>query len=84
MTCSRTEHGKKQIYRWVSSYYNIYRLREDEAKFKEYFRVVINQFDELLLVIKIDIEEKRTDSPEKYFSDETTLKNIAENHTLAT
>lgn len=36
----------------------INRLREDEVKFKEYFRVTINQLDELLSIIKKDIEKK--------------------------
>jgi len=37
-------------------------LREDEVKLKEYFRLTINQFDQLLSIIKNDIEKKLTES----------------------
>jgi hypothetical protein len=37
----------------------IKQLREDEVKFKEYFRMNTNQFDNLLLLIKDEIEKKK-------------------------
>lgn len=36
----------------------IKQLREDEVKFKDYFRMNTNQFDHLLSLIKDDIEKK--------------------------
>lgn len=33
-------------------------LRKDELKFKEYFRMSMKQFDQLLSIIKKDIEKK--------------------------
>lgn len=36
-------------------HYIINRLREDEVKFKEYFCLIINQFDKLLLIVRKEI-----------------------------
>jgi len=45
-------------------------LRQDEVKFKEYFRMSSNQFEQLLSLIKDDIEKKEVNYREGISSEE--------------
>ena len=45
-------------------------LRQDEVKFKEYFRVSSNQFEQLLSLIKDDIEKKEVNYRESNSAEE--------------
>ena len=45
-------------------------LRQDEVKFKEYFRMSRNQFEQLLSLIKDDIEKKEVNYRESISAEE--------------
>jgi len=45
-------------------------LRQDEVKFKEYFRISNNQFEQLLSLIKDDIEKKEVNYRESISAEE--------------
>ena len=45
-------------------------LRQDEVKFKEYFRMSSNQFEQLLSLIKDDIEKKEVNYRESISAEE--------------
>jgi len=45
-------------------------LRQDEVKFKEYFRMSSNQFEHLLSLIKDDIEKKEANYRESISAEE--------------
>jgi len=45
-------------------------LRQDEVKFKEYFRMSSNQFEQLLSLIKDDIEKKEVNYRESNSAEE--------------
>ena len=45
-------------------------LRRDEVKFKEYFRMSSNQFEQLLSLIKDDIEKKEVNYRENISAEE--------------
>nr|CAI5853336.1 unnamed protein product [Callosobruchus analis] len=43
----------------------IVQLRADESKFREYFRMSLQQFDQLLSIIEKDIEKQKTNYRER-------------------
>lgn len=45
-------------------------IRKDELKFKEYFRMSMKQFDQLLSIIKKDIEKKELNLRESITAEE--------------
>ena len=45
-------------------------LRQDEVKFKGYFRMISNQFEQLLSLIKDDIEKKEANCRESISAEE--------------
>ena len=73
--------GKKHERKWVhevnmkrrefSEFHHLMKqLRQDEGKFKEYFRMSRNQFEQLLSPIKDDIEKKEVNYRESISAEE--------------